>query len=52
MSNIWEQIKSSIQKFLEKEQQSAMDGKAEDVLKTQVLQIANKNSPVRQLMCK
>lgn len=37
---------------MQKEDQSPMDTAAESLLKTQIMQIANKESPVRQLMCK
>uniref|UniRef100_A0A1A9ULR9 T-complex protein 11-like protein 1 n=1 Tax=Glossina austeni TaxID=7395 RepID=A0A1A9ULR9_GLOAU len=52
MENIWEQVKIKINKYLQKEQQSVMDEAFESMLKTQILEIANKDAPVRQLMWK
>ncbi|XP_065363599.1 T-complex protein 11-like protein 1 [Calliphora vicina] len=52
IDNIWEQIKTVVNQYLQKEDQSAMDTAAESLLKTQIMQIANKESPVRQLMWK
>ncbi|KAL9927916.1 T-complex protein 11-like protein 1 [Glossina fuscipes fuscipes] len=50
MENVWEQVKIKINQYLQKEQKSVMDKASESMLKTQVLQIANKDAPVRQLM--
>lgn len=52
IDNIWEQIKTVINQYLVKEQQSVMDTAAEAILKAQIMQIGNKESSVRQLMCK
>lgn len=52
MENIWEQIKININQYLQKEEQAVMDEASENMLKAQIMQIANKDAPVRQLMCK
>uniref|UniRef100_T1PC90 T-complex protein 11 n=1 Tax=Musca domestica TaxID=7370 RepID=T1PC90_MUSDO len=52
IDNIWEQIKTVINKYLKKESQSTMDTDALDMLQTQIKQIANRDAPVRQLMWK
>ncbi|XP_075159176.1 T-complex protein 11-like protein 1 isoform X2 [Haematobia irritans] len=52
IENIWEQIKSVINQYLQKENQSVMDTAAESMLRSQIMQIASKDSPVRQLMWK
>ncbi|KAM7346422.1 T-complex protein 11-like protein 1 isoform 2-T2 [Cochliomyia hominivorax] len=52
IDNIWEQIKTVVNQYLQKEGQATMDTAAESLLKTQIMQIANKDTPVRQLMWK
>lgn len=52
MENIWEQVKIKINQYLQKEQQAVMDDASENMLKAQIMQIANKDAPVRQLMWK
>lgn len=52
INNIWEQIKIFINQYLQNENQSIMDMTAESMLRNQIMQIGNKESPVRQLMCK
>uniref|UniRef100_A0A1B0BLH9 T-complex protein 11-like protein 1 n=1 Tax=Glossina palpalis gambiensis TaxID=67801 RepID=A0A1B0BLH9_9MUSC len=52
MENIWEQIKININQYLQKEEQAVMDEASENMLKAQIMQIANKDAPVRQLMWK
>uniref|UniRef100_A0A1I8PQ93 T-complex protein 11-like protein 1 n=1 Tax=Stomoxys calcitrans TaxID=35570 RepID=A0A1I8PQ93_STOCA len=52
IENVWEQIKSVINQYLQKENQSTMDTEAESMLRSQIMQIANRESPVRQLMWK
>ncbi|XP_073828806.1 T-complex protein 11-like protein 1 [Musca autumnalis] len=52
IDNIWEQIKAAINKYLQKENQSTMDSEAENMIRMQIKQIANRDAPVRQLMWK
>uniref|UniRef100_A0A1A9WAM9 T-complex protein 11-like protein 1 n=1 Tax=Glossina brevipalpis TaxID=37001 RepID=A0A1A9WAM9_9MUSC len=52
MENIWEQIKVNINQYLQKEHQPVMDDAFENMLKTQIMQIVNKDAAVRQLMWK
>lgn len=52
MENIWLQMRSSILKYREEQQQGPLDEATEQTLKTQVLQLAKKEAPVRSLMWK
>lgn len=52
LPNIWEHIKAKINEFLTKEGQPKMDEATENQFKAQVLQLGNKDSPVRTLTWK
>lgn len=52
IENIWLHIKKSIEERIKEAGQAPMDPTAEIALKTQILQIAKSDSPVRSLLCK
>ncbi|XP_011205138.2 T-complex protein 11-like protein 1 isoform X1 [Bactrocera dorsalis] len=52
IENVWLQVKTVITGYLQKENQPIMDTNTEDLLKSQIMQAGNKDSPVGQLMWK
>lgn len=51
IENIWLQVKSVVVSNLEKKNQQ-LESESENTLKTQIISLSEKNSPVRQLMWK
>ncbi|XP_017483757.1 PREDICTED: T-complex protein 11-like protein 1 isoform X1 [Rhagoletis zephyria] len=52
VENVWLQVKSVINEYLQKDNQPVMDANTEGMLKSQILQTGNKDSPVRALIWK
>ncbi|XP_067639226.1 T-complex protein 11-like protein 1 isoform X2 [Eurosta solidaginis] len=52
IENVWLQVKAVINENLQKEGQMVMDANTENMLKSQIMQSGNKESPVRILMWK
>ncbi|XP_053949078.1 T-complex protein 11-like protein 1 isoform X1 [Anastrepha ludens] len=52
IENVWLQVKTVINEYLQKEDQPVIDANTEDMLKSQIMQTGNKDSPVRTLMWK
>lgn len=51
MENVWLQIKSIINSRLLDSKSTEMDADTEASLKRQILLLAQRNSPIRSLMC-
>ncbi|XP_020718190.1 T-complex protein 11-like protein 2 isoform X2 [Ceratitis capitata] len=52
IENVWLQVKTVINEYLQKESQPVMDANTEEMLKSQIMQVGKKDSPVRTLMWK
>lgn len=52
MESVWLQMRETLAKYREEQQQAKMDDQTEQALKAQIVQLAKKESPVRSLMWK